>query len=46
MKEWSDHKINANIEVSTLENPYIDTLFNLPNEFNFFNYFYILELST
>ena len=29
MKEWSEHNINAIFELSTLENPYIDTLFNL-----------------
>ena len=33
MKEWSEHKLNAIFELSTLENPYIDTLFNLIYEF-------------
>ena len=33
MKEWSEHKINAILELSTLENPYVDTLFNLNYEF-------------
>ena len=33
MKEWSDHKIKAIFELSTLENPYIDPLFGLIYEF-------------
>ena len=33
MKEWSDHKIKPIFELSTLENPYIDSLFGLIYEF-------------
>ena len=33
MKEWSDHKIKAIFELSTLKNPYIDSLFGLIYEF-------------
>ena len=29
MEEWSEHKINATFALSTLENPYIDTMFDL-----------------
>ena len=29
MKEWSDHKIKAIFELSTLENPHRDSLFGL-----------------
>ena len=36
MKEWSDHKIKAIFEISTLENPYIHSLFDLIYEFYFF----------
>ena len=36
MKEWSDHKIKAIFELSTLENHYIDSLFGLIYEFEFF----------
>ena len=45
IKEWSEHKINAILELSTLENLYIDTLFNLNYEFKIFLFFYIFELS-
>ena len=43
MKEWSDHKIKAIFEISTLETPYIDSLFDLIYEFYFFLNFYNLE---
>ena len=43
MKEWSEHKINATLELSTLENPYLDTLFNLNYKFWIFHFFYIFE---
>ena len=33
MKEWSDHKIKAIFELSTLENPYRDSLIGLIYEF-------------
>ena len=36
MKEWSEHKIYAIFELCTLENPYIDTFFNLIYEFEIF----------
>ena len=39
MKEWSEHKINAIFEFSTLGNPYIDTLFNLIYDFKFVSIF-------
>mgnify|MGYP001800778795 FL=1 len=29
MIEWSEDKINTMFELSTLENPYIDSLFHL-----------------
>ena len=35
MKEWSEHKIKPIFELSTLENPYIDSLFGLIYEFKF-----------
>ena len=41
MKEFSEHKINAIFQLSTLENPYGDSVFNLIYEFLFI---YILEL--
>ena len=43
LKEWSEHKINAIFELSTLENPCKDSLFKFIYEFNFFSTFYILE---
>ena len=39
MKEWSDYKIKAIFELSTLENPYIDSLFGLIYKFYFFEFF-------
>ena len=33
VKEYSEHKIKAIFELSTLENPYIDSLFGLIYEF-------------
>ena len=33
MKEWSDHKIKAIFELSTLKNPYVDSLFGLIYKF-------------
>ena len=33
MKEWPDHKIKAIFELSTLENPYGDSLFGLIYKF-------------
>ena len=33
VKEYSKHKIKAIFELSTLENPYIDSLFGLTYEF-------------
>ena len=45
MKGWSDHKIKAITELSTLENPYIDSLFGLIYELKVFGFFYFLELS-
>ena len=41
MKEWSEHKINAIFELTTLEKPYIDILFHLIYEFLFFLFFLI-----
>ena len=41
MKEYPEHKIKAIFELSTLENPYIDSLFGLIYEF----FFYFFELS-
>ena len=35
MKEWSDHKIKAIFELSTLKNPYIDSLLGLICKFFF-----------
>ena len=45
MDELSDHKIKAIFELSTLEKPYIDSLFVLIYEFYIFFNFYFLELS-
>ena len=45
MKEYSEHKIKAIFELSTLENPYIDSLFGLIYEFLIFLIFYFFELS-
>ena len=42
VKEYSEHKIKAIFELSTLENPYIDSLFGLIYEFLIF---YFFELS-
>ena len=39
VKEYSEHKIKAIFELSTLENPYIDSLFGLIYEFLFFLFF-------
>ena len=33
MKECYEHKINAIFELATLENPYVDSLFNIIYEF-------------
>ena len=41
MKDWSDHKIKAIFELSTLENPYKDSLFGLIYEFHHFECFYL-----
>ena len=41
--EWSEHKIKVISELSTLENPYIDSLIYLKYEFQFFEYYYSLE---
>ena len=40
MKEWSEPRINVIFELSTLENPHIDHLFNLSRSFNFLNFFF------
>ena len=32
VKEWSEHKINNSFELRPLQNPYIDTLFDLMYE--------------
>ena len=39
VKEYPEHKIKAIFELSTLENPYIDSLFGLIYEFFYFSIF-------
>ena len=39
MKAWPERKINVILELSTLENPYVDTLFDLIYIFKIFFYF-------
>ena len=45
MEKYSEHKINAIFELSTLENPFTDSLFGLIYEFLIFLIFYFFELS-
>ena len=43
VKEYSEHKIKAIFELSTLENPYIDSLFGLIYEFLIYSFFIFLS---
>ena len=44
VKEWSEHKIKAILLLSTLENPYIDSLFGLLYELWLFDFFGVICL--
>ena len=39
VKEWSEHRIKAIFELSTLGNPYIDSLVRLIDELHFFDFY-------
>ena len=46
VKEWSKHKIKAISELSTLENPYMDSLYGLIYEFDFWTFSYLIGKTT